>query len=86
MFLWKARCSCFGSTYSSLLLLHFHVDWKSGCISYGIMDEIVTAPSGPEALFWALLLRDSQIHHPCLKLHTKGKKNKKGIDLICKTL
>lgn len=24
MFLWKARCCCFGSTYNSLLLLHFH--------------------------------------------------------------
>lgn len=24
MFLWKAKCCCFGSTYSSLFLLHFH--------------------------------------------------------------
>lgn len=84
MVLWKARCCCFESTYSSLLWLHFYATESLPVFHVG---ETVCAASGPEALFWALLLSDSQIHHPRLKLHTKGKKKKRVlIYLICKTL
>ena len=58
---------------------------KFGWISHGLVDETVTAASGPEAVVWALLLSVSHIHCPSPKLHTKKNiKKNKGTDLICK--
>lgn len=65
-------------------LLSFRVPHccKFGWISHGFENGAVTAASRPEAVVWALLLSNSHILHPCLKLYTK-KENSKGDELIC---
>lgn len=74
MFFRKAGCCSFGSTLQQPAPVALPCHRTFGWISHGLVDETITADSGPEAVVWALLLSDSHTHHSPLKVPNKKEK------------